>query len=53
MEAFDFYHGKYTLTCRKKCNFKYCFLEICIVKRAEIVSEGYEYIHELFVKISR
>ena len=36
MEAFDFYNGKYVLTCRNKCNFKYYFLEICIVNRAEI-----------------
>ena len=37
MEAFGFYHGKCTVSCRNKCNFKYYFLEICVEKRAEIL----------------
>ena len=49
----DFHHGKCTLTCRNKCNFTYYFLELCIVKRAEMLCEYYKYIHELFVKILR
>ena len=51
MKTFDFYHGKYTLTGRNKCNFKYYFLKISIVKRAEILCECYECVEELFVKI--
>ena len=53
MQAFDFYHGKYILMCRNKCNFKYDILEIRTVKRAEILCECYECIQELFVKILR
>ena len=37
MQALGFYHGKCTVSCRKKCNFKYYFLEICVVKRAEML----------------
>ena len=51
MEAFDFYHGKYTLACRNKCNFEHYFLEICTEKRAEMLCECYERIRELFVEI--
>ena len=42
---------KNTPTCRNKYNFEYYFLEICTVNRAEILSEFYECIKELFVKI--
>ena len=53
MEAFDFYHEKYTLACRNKCHFKHYFLEICREKRAEILCECYKFIQELFVQILR
>ena len=42
MEAFYFYHGKYTLTFRNKGNLNIIFVEIYTVKRAEILCECYE-----------